>query len=370
VFVEGVVADGKSYRTLTGLKIAPNVQNLQIDYTALDLSIPERVRFRYQLEGADAGWLDVQTRRQAYYTKLRPGKYRFHVIACNSDGVWNEAGAALAFTIAPAFYQTLWYRILLGVAALGMIWLIHNLRLRQATAQMEARLGERLEERGRIARELHDTLIQSVDGLMLRLQTALNESDPKRSHQMIEKALDSADEVMAEGRQRVQMLRAEAITVTELSAALSTYGNELAEVHRVAFTIALVGSPKPMDAFVRDEVYRIGREALGNAFHHSSATTIEVEITYDRALLRVRVRDNGVGIDPQILDGGKPGHYGLTGMRERAQTVGGRLVIWSRSGAGTEIDLEIPAHVAYQNGSRNPGPRWAKRRLSTQRERQ
>ena len=370
VFIEDVVADGKRYGTPTGLKIPPNVQNLEIDYTALDLSVPERVRFRYRLEGADSNWVDVQTRRQAYYTKLRPGKYTFHVIACNGDGVWNETGAKSAFVIVPAFYQTVWWKVLLGFIALGLIWLIHSLRLRQATAQMQARLGERLEERGRIARELHDTLIQSVDGLMLRLQTGLDEPDQKRSHQMIEKALDSADEVMAEGRQRVQSLRAEAITVTELSAALAAYGNELAEIHRIAFSIALIGPPKPVDTFVRDEAYRIGREALGNAFQHSGAASIEAEITYDRALLRVRVRDDGLGMDPQVIDEGKPGHYGLTGMRERAQTVGGRLVIWSRSGAGTEIDLEIPARIAYQNGFRGFNLYRRKRAMGHKEERQ
>ncbi|HEY1802948.1 MAG TPA: sensor histidine kinase, partial [Terracidiphilus sp.] len=243
------------------------------------------------------------------------------------------------------------------------------LRLRQATAQVQARLGERLEERGRIARELHDTLIQSVDGLMLRIQTALNEPNPKRSRQMIEKALDSADEVMLEGRQRVQALRAEAIKVNELSGALAAYGNELAEGRAIAFSVALVGSPRSVDAFVRDEAYRIGREALGNAFQHSGATKIEAEITYDRALLRLRVRDDGVGIDQQILNGGKPGHYGLTGMRERVQTLGGRLVIWSRSGAGTEIDLEIPAHMAYQNGFPGFGLDWIKRRMGDKRDR-
>ncbi len=181
VFVESVVADGKQYRGLGDLRMPPNIANLQINYTALDLSLPERVRFRYKLDGVDTDWLDAQTRRQAYYTKLPPGKHTFRVIACNGDGVWNETGATLSFFIAPAFYQTMWFKLLSGVAILILIWLLHNFALRQATAQAQARLGERLEERGRIARELHDTLIQSVDGLMLRVQTALNEPDPNRS---------------------------------------------------------------------------------------------------------------------------------------------------------------------------------------------
>jgi signal transduction histidine kinase/ligand-binding sensor domain-containing protein len=367
VSIDSVDANGNKIRPSSLSRFAAHTTTLHIVYTASSLSVPERVRFRYKLEGQDKSWNEAGTRREAFYTNLSPGPYRFRVIACNNDGVWNDTGATWDFVIAPAFYQTIWFRVLLGLTAAGLIWLLYSLRLRQATAQVEARLGERLEERGRIARELHDTLIQSVDGLMLRIQTALNEPDSKRSHQMIEKALDSADEVMSEGRQRVQALRAEAIKVNELSEALASYGNELAEDRAVSFSVALVGSPKPVDAFVRDEAYRIGREALGNAFQHSGATRIEAEITYDRALLRLRVGDDGVGIDQQILNGGKPGHYGLTGMRERAQTLGGQLVIWSRSGAGTEIDLEIPAPVAYQNGFRSL--HWIKRLIGDKRER-
>jgi signal transduction histidine kinase/ligand-binding sensor domain-containing protein len=369
VHIEEIVADRQTYSPRPDMRLPSLTHDLQIDYTALSFVAPQKVRFRYRLDGHDWNWQEAGTRRQAFYDSLPPGKYRFRVIACNNDGVWNETGAALDFAITPAFYQTLWFKLLLALSGFALIWLLHTLRLRQATAQTQARLGERLEERGRIARELHDTLIQSVDGLMLRLQTALDESDPERSHQMIEKALDSADEVMSEGRQRVQALRAEPLTVTELSEALTSYGNELAEGRTISFSVVLVGSPKPVDAFVRDEAYRIGREALGNAFQHSAATKIEAEITYDRALLRVRVRDDGVGIDQPILNGGKPGHYGLTGMRERAQAVGGQLVIWSRSGAGTEIDLEIPAQVAYQNGFRGLSLYWIKRRMGDKRER-
>jgi signal transduction histidine kinase len=368
VHIEEIVADRKSYSAQPDLRLPSLTRDVEINYTALSFVAPQRVRFRYRLDGHDRNWQEAGSRRQAYYNNLSPGNYRFTVIACNNDGVWNESGEALNFAIRPAFYQTLWFKLLLLLTGLGLIWLLHTLRLRQATSQVQARLAERLEERGRIARELHDTLIQSVDGLMLRLQTALDEPDPQQSHQMIEKALDSADEVMSEGRQRVQALRAEAALVTELSEALCSYGNELAEDRPISFSVALVGSPRSMDAFVRDEAYRIGREALGNAFQHSGAKKIEAEFNYDRTLLRVRVRDDGVGIGQQILNAGKPGHYGLLGMRERAQTIGGRLVIRSRPGAGTEVDLEIPAQVAYQNGFRAPGLSFIKRLLADKRE--
>ena len=355
VHIETIIADRQSYSAQQPLRFPALTRDLEINYTALSFVVPQKVRFRYRLIGHDQSWQEAGARRQAFYNNLLPGSYTFWVIACNNDGVWNQTGACLHFVIVPAFYQTAWFKVLLGILFLGVIWLIHSLRLKQATAQTQARLGERLEERSRIARELHDTLIQSVDGLMLRLQTALDEPNAARSHQMIEKALDSADEVMFEGRQRVHTLRAEAIHINELSEALASYGNELAEVHPIAFSVALVGSPRPMNAFVRDEAYRIAREALFNAFQHSGATAIEVEITYDRAKVRIRVRDNGRGIDPQILNGGRPGHYGLSGIRERAQTIGSQLVIWSGPGAGTEVDLEIPSAVAYHNGLRGSG---------------
>lgn len=368
VHIEEIVADRQNYSAQQDLRLPPLTRNLEINYTALSFIAPQKVRFRYRLDGHDRNWQEAGTRRQAFYDSLPPGKYRFLVIACNNDGVWNEVGASLNFVIVPAFFQTAWFRVLLGLLVLGLIWLIHSLRLRQATEQMKARLGERLEERGRIARELHDTLIQSVDGLMLRVETALNEPDPRRSRQMIEKALDSADEVMSEGRQRVHALRAEAITVNELSEALASYGEELAEDREVIFSVAPAGSPKPLDPFVRDEAYCIVREALANAFQHSGATKIEAEITYDRALLRVSVRDNGGGIDATILNGGRPGHYGLLGMRERARVIGSQLVIRSRPGAGTEIDLGIPAEIAYQNGFHSSGLQWIKRLMGDRKE--
>jgi signal transduction histidine kinase/ligand-binding sensor domain-containing protein len=360
VSIQSVAAAGLVSR-LPPSKLPAHTTTLQIAYTAPNLSIPERVRFRYKLDGQEKNWNDAGRRREAFYTNLGPGHYSFHVIACNDDGVWNETGTTWNFFIDPAWYQTLWFKMLLGLIAIGLAWMLYTLRLRQATAQIQARLGERLEERERIARELHDTLIQSVDGLMLRIQTALSEADPKRSRLMIEKALDSADEVMLEGRQRVHALRAEATTVNELSEALAFYGRDLAEDHPVEFSVALVGSPKSIGAFVRDEAYRIGREALGNAFQHAGATKVEVEVTYDHPMVHMRVRDNGRGIDEHTLNGGRPGHWGLRGMRERANVIGGKLVIWSRAGVGTEIDLEIPADVAYKKVFPGLSPHWMKR---------
>src|SRR5580698_80802 len=201
---------------------------------------------------------------------------------------------------------------------------------------VELRLEERVSERTRIARELHDTLIQSVDGLMLYLQAAMDEPDRERSHQMLEKALDRADEVLSEGRERVHTLRTESITANDLSQALTGYGEERAQDHATEFSVTLIGNPRPLDPIIRDEVFRIGREALANAFQHSGASKIEVELTYDRNEIRLRIRDDGSGIDPLIVETGKAGHWGLSGMRERANRVGAELNVWSGPNVGTE----------------------------------
>ena len=365
--VETIKVDDKVVAQTGGIVLNHDAKNVEIDYTAFSLSIPEREFFRYKLEGHDAEWQEPGNRRQAFYNDLRPGKYRFRVIACNNDGVWNAEGATLDFRVEPAWYQTIWFRVSCVGGFVLLLWALYQLRLQQLQRQFNMTLEARVGERNRIARDLHDTLIQSVDGLMLRIQTALTEPDPKRSRLMIEKALDSADEVMLEGRQRVTALRPEATTVKELSEALASYGQGLSEDHPATFSVALLGSPKDVDAFVRDEAYSIGREALGNAFQHADATKIEVEVTYDRRVVHMTVRDNGHGIDEQTLAGGRPGHWGLRGMRERAQIIGGKLVIRSRPGVGTEIDLEIPSDLAYEKGFRRLWSHWMKRLIGDRR---
>jgi signal transduction histidine kinase/ligand-binding sensor domain-containing protein len=347
----------------SAVKFSAGTHAVQIDYTGLSLSIPERVEFRYKLEGSDKAWRDAGTRRQAFYTNLAPGPYRFRVLACNSDGVWNESGAALDFSIPPAFYQTIWFQALSWASGGGILWSLYLLRLKQANAQMQRRLEERLAERGRIARELHDTLLQGFQGLTLHFQAAMKQIPTQEPARLtMEKALKSADQVLLEGRKRVSDLRAVGATANELSEWLSFYGEELSRGCAVAFNVTVVGSPLALHPVVADELYQIAREALANAFNHANALSIEVEITYNSTSVGVRVRDNGCGIDQQILDRGRQGHWGLSGMRERARNIGASLIIWSNPGSGTEIDLKIPAKVAYSR-TRDESPwQWIKRR--------
>lgn len=348
VSIQSVIVDGRRYSPDSRVELPPLPLNLQIDYTALSLSIPERVRFRYQLEGVDKTWQEVGTRRAAFYTNLSPGHYTFHVLACNNDGVWNQTGAVIDFAIRPAFYQSIWFKLLCFVAAVGCLFLFYLFRLKQLTAQIQKELGARLEERERIARDLHDTLLQGFQGLVLRFQAVMKTLPADgQAHEMMDKVLNRADDVLLEGRQRVRDLREEGITGNELSSMLARYGEELARDQAALFSLALIGTAEPLDPTVRSEAYCIGREALNNAFQYARAAKIEAEITFDRSKVRLIIRDDGGGIDKQILQRGLKGHWGLSGMQERAQKIGAQLNVWSQTGTGTEIDLTVPAKVAY-----------------------
>ncbi|MCP3101495.1 histidine kinase [Myxococcus sp. K15C18031901] len=363
VAIRHLRVDGVDLPLGEGLSLPRRAGNLEIDYTALSLSIPERVRFRYRLEGVDEDWQDVGTRRTAYYSRLEPGHYRFRVIAANNDGVWNETGATLDFFLPPAFFQTGWFRLLCGVSGLAVVWGLYLLRVRQVQANVRRLLEERHSERVRIARELHDTLLQGVHGLVLRFQSAAEMIPPDHPARVsLEKALDRADEVIVEGRDRVMDLRAATEMTEELAASLARVGAALTEEYDVAFRMLEEGAAVPLDAVVRDEVFHIGREALMNAFQHAEAGRIEAELTYDFGMLRLRIRDDGRGVEEAFLrDGGKPGHWGLSGMRERALRIGAQLEIWCRAGAGTEVELRVPASVAYPVAPRRNWADWLRR---------
>jgi signal transduction histidine kinase/ligand-binding sensor domain-containing protein len=360
VHIEKVIADRKEYpESLSGdapsnPRLPPLVRELEIDYTALSLVVPERIRFRDKLEGWDHDWQDVGTRRQAFYTGLGPRRYRFRVTACNNDGVCNEAGEFLDFSVAPAYYQTTWFR-LLGVAAFFALLVgVYHLRLMQLAREFNVRLEERVRERTRIARELHDSLLQSFQGLMFRLQAVrdLLPGQPSKVIEALDIALERGDKAIAEGRDTVSDLRESIVGDKDVADALTDLGEELAAQSgngTAPFVRVLVeGKPRELDPLLRDEIYRIGREALRNAFRHAEARTIEAEVTYGESEFLLHVRDDGGGIAPQVANrGARAGHWGLPGMRERAKSFGGKLEVWSQHGAGTEIELTVPASIAY-----------------------
>jgi signal transduction histidine kinase len=363
VHVEQMVADHQTYDATPDrpVQLPALVRDLEIDYAALSLVAPEKNRFRVKLEGWDRDWQDVGTRRQAFYNSLPPREYRFRVTASNNSGVWNEAGASVDFSIAPAYYQTTWFRSAVVLGAIALLWAAYQYRLRQVAAAFDARLQERVNERTRIARELHDTLLQSFHGLLFRFQAVSNRMPTGATKQQLDEVIDQTAQAIAEGRDAVQNLRASTTVTNDLAEAVGVLADELRTADRddagsrPIVDIAVEGTSRELHPVVRDDVYRIAGEALRNAYRHASARHIEVRIRYDDAQLQVRVRDDGRGIDPEARDAGRPGHFGLPGMRERAELIGGRLDVWSEAGLGTEIELTIRAAAAYTTSR----PRWA-----------
>ncbi|MBV8857555.1 MAG: hypothetical protein JOZ02_11540 [Acidobacteria bacterium] len=354
VYIEQVTADGQTYDAAQGLRLPAGVHDLLFDFTALSLAASENVPFRVKLEGQDKGWRELVNQRHVHYTNLPPGSYRFRVMAANNSGVWNEEGALLDFYIAPAFYQTTWFRLACVVVFLTLLWAGYQLRVRQLAHQFNMTLEARVSERTRIARELHDTLLQSFQGLLLRFKSASNilPERPVEAKQRLDSALDQAAEAVAEGRDAVQGLRSSATETNDLTNGITAFAEQLtgdaSAPDPPAVDVEVEGAPRHLNPVVRDEAYRIAGEALRNAFRHAQARRIRVEIGYEKRQFRLRVRDDGKGLDEETVRRQPAGHFGLHGMRERAESVGGRLEVRSRLDSGTEVELSIPGAIAYR----------------------
>jgi ligand-binding sensor domain-containing protein/signal transduction histidine kinase len=363
VYVESVTADHTKHEAQDSLQLPALTHDLQIDYTSPSFAVPQKVKFRYRLEGNDSNWQNAGTRRQAFYTNLHPGQYRFTVMSSNEDGIWNTQGATLQFSIAPEWFQTVWFRALCVVAFFGLLWGLYWIRLRQVQHQFDVNVETRVSERTRIARDLHDTLLQSFNALLLRLQTVSNvlPTRPDEAKRRIDSAIEQASDAITEGRDAVHELRSGAVATMDLDQAISSFAKELRsgstaesapEIH-----IEVQGKPRLLKPVGRDEVFRIAAETLRNAIRHAHARRIEVEIRYDEHQLGLRIKDDGKGIDPAILgDGRSLGHWGLHGMQERAKLVGGTLEVWSQVDVGTEIVVKIPAANIY---TKSPSSPWS-----------
>jgi signal transduction histidine kinase/ligand-binding sensor domain-containing protein len=349
VVIRSLTVGKQIYNFPVNLSLPAGTSNLQIDYAGLSLMMPERNQYRYRLDGVDHGWVNPGSRRQAFYTNLGPGNYIFHVISANNDGVWNRTGATLAFAIAPTFVQSWPFYLLLALFAAFLLWLGYLSQIRRVKTQALLQLEARLAERERIARELHDTLLQGFQGLMLRFQAIADRipaGDPEKG--MLDSALDRAESVLVEGRARVQELR-HLDGRGDLARNLAAFAQELGNDSGATFDLTVEGTPRPLHPIVFDEASRISEEAIRNAFQHAKAKRIEVAVVYQRRLLTLAITDDGIGLDDAIAETGqRSGHYGLMGMRERAQKIGGLLTVSSRRGAGCQVMLTIPAKVAFE----------------------
>lgn len=357
--IESFDVDGKQVLLGELSQLDPEPKLIEIAFTALSLSGTQELHFRYQLEGADTDWQQVGSKRSATYTGLGPGDYRFRVLASNQDGVLSTKEAVLSFSIRPVFYRTPLFLILSVLAVATILWMLHRFNIRRSAQHLRARLEERHTERERIARELHDTLLQGVHGLMLSFQ-AVTEQIP-RTHPArgkMEGALDRADLVLVEARERVSDLRNLNESALNLVDAFAAVTCELQLEGDTSFTMSSHGTPRPLHTIAGEESYRIGLEAIMNAFRHANAQNVEITIVYTRHVFQLSVADDGVGIDPQYLPPNtRSMHWGIHGMLERAQKIGGRLSIQRGVYRGTEIKLTVPALTAYRHVPRR-FPQW------------
>jgi signal transduction histidine kinase/ligand-binding sensor domain-containing protein len=347
VHVEGVIVDRQAYSVVNGLRLPSIKSELQIDYTAPSFAMPQKIRFRYMLHGWEKIWHDAGSRRQAFYDNLPPGKYTFQVIASNSDGVWNAQGESLNFEVLPTWYQTRTFLAVCLAAAIVFIWAVYRLRVRQIARAIGARFDERLSERTRMARELHDTFLQTIQGSKLVVDDGLEEPlDQEKMHRALGQVSGWLEQAIAEGRAALNSLRSSTSLKNELGPALRRAAESGVVPDGMAISVSVVGDARALHPIVRDELYRIGHEAIQNAKAHSHGSRLSIDLTYGQDLT-LHVGDDGVGIDPGYAIGGRDGHHGLQGMRERAARIQGRLNILSSTESGTDISVIVPGSVSF-----------------------
>jgi ligand-binding sensor domain-containing protein/signal transduction histidine kinase len=367
IFVAGVSIDGKNHPVENKLVLQPGIHHVELRLAAVDLANPQRIRLQYRMEDVDSDWLDVTSSRVAVYTSIPVGTHRLMIRATDSIGHWDAPKIVYEVTQQPHFYETILFRISTAIAVVLLLALVYLLRVRHLIRQARMILEERQVEREALARDLHDTFLQGVHGLVLRFHTStqmLSQDHPVR--QSFEEALKQSDLVMLEGRSVLSRLHVKKAKAESLTETFASIGKDFCQLIPAKFDVIVSGRSRDLNAVVEEELVKIGREALFNAFRHARANQIEVEIHFGIFELRIRFRDNGIGIDPAILrEGSVAGHYGLPSMRERASRIGARIELWSRPGAGTEIEIRIPGTIAYPQSRGVRSRRWVRRFLGS-----
>jgi len=349
VHIESFRANSRDYALANMVQLPHFTRDIEIDYTALSFVAPEKIDFRYRLSGFDPEWHDAGTRRQAIYTNLKPGTYRFQVIASNNDNVWNSEGGAVTFTIPPMFYQTNWFLACAALALLALINIVFIVRLRISTRLLEGRMDERLMERDRIARELHDTFLQGFQGIVLRLHgiaKTLSESSPPRL--ALEETMDRADQILTEGRGNLLQLRSKTVGSPTLADRINRTIADLQVQKCIPCELHVQGSTRALKPAVDEEIFAMAREALTNAFRHSDATTVLVELHFTNTHFSFRCSDDGVGFPAVVLkEGSAERHWGLIGLRERAAMLHAQLVLRNNESRGALVEIVLRARLAY-----------------------
>jgi ligand-binding sensor domain-containing protein/signal transduction histidine kinase len=347
VVVERFAADDIDQQLhAASVRIPAGHSHFQFDYAGLSLVAPQKVRYRYMLDGFDRGWTDAGSQRVAYYTNIPPGRYTFRVQAANNDGLWNTEGAALQFELRPHFYQTLWFYILLAVATAALIALLLKRRLLVAEREFKAVLGER----SRIAREIHDTLAQGYVGISVQLEVLselLRQNKVEAASQQLDTARGYVREGLADARQSIWALRSQDTGENTLPVKLRR-ATEQADGHGTEASFSLYGAYRSMSPDTEREYMRVAQEAIHNVKKHAGAQHLSVRLDYGPAEIALEVRDDGRGFVVGNDSASPPGHYGLTGMRERAASIGGALEVTSELGVGTTVRLSTPAPTEAQ----------------------
>jgi len=362
LWISNVKVGSRSYRDPTFIRLKAGESDVEIDFSILSLSNPDQTSAKYILEGQDSQWTFSGLRREAFYTNLPPGQYRFRIVAANEDGIANLEGASVTIEVVPTFVQSIWFPVTIALASVFVILLLLRLRSAQVAALMRNRLEQRLMERETIARDLHDTLLQGVQGFMFRIQAVANRlvagSEERAS---LEQALDHADELVLEGRESIREIRSREgkgdLRRTLQDAVHDALLDDSIDVQFVEF-----GAARAIHPLALTEIRAIVCEALFNIGRHAHATEVELVASYGRRGLRLRVQDNGTGIPAEVLKSGeRQGHFGLVGMRERAQVIGGTVAVRSIEGGGTLVILDVPGGVAYDGADRRGWmPFWPK----------
>jgi ligand-binding sensor domain-containing protein/anti-sigma regulatory factor (Ser/Thr protein kinase) len=343
--IEALFVNGQRREADKALTLAPSEKNLEIRYAGLSFVTPEKVTFRYILDGYDREWVEAGPRREAFYTNLPPGHFRFRVIACNSDGVWSTAGAALDFTIEPRLYQRRWFFPLVGALIALAIWLGFQIRVRHLKRQFDLVLSERT----RIARELHDTLLQGLSGITMQLQALWTRIPPSHERTTLQDIIKDAGICLSEARQSLWGLRA-AASPEGLSEKLARQARQAVAGTPVKLVLQLTPTPVSLPPEIEYQLLRIAQEAVSNSVRHAKPKSIEIRLHLVENTLELEIQDDGVGFstDAQLKDvgqsngtGPRAGHYGLLGMQERAGEIGATLMITSMRGAGTTVAVKL-----------------------------
>jgi signal transduction histidine kinase/ligand-binding sensor domain-containing protein len=340
LLVEGIVANNREYAPAAGLTLPPNTTTLQIDYTLLSLAPLSQVNFRYKLDGFDANWIDAGQRRQAFYTNVGPGTYRF-VVEAGTDDSTQRSLAHWQFTIQPRFYQTVWFGLACVFAGGLSLWGLWQLRLHQ----MRQRFSVVLQERARMGREIHDTLLQGLVGVAVQFKVIGDQlhASPDAARERLERLRKLVEHYITETRQSIWDLRSPLLETSDLATALRKEGQTLTADKNVRFELVVRGKPYPCPPKVEEQLLRVGREAVSNAVRHAHPSSVRAELTYQRGSVRLKIVDDGKGFDPSAPGMTSGAHWGLTSMRERAQEINGRFQLNSAPGRGTELELVVPA---------------------------